>query len=120
MKLAGANAIDHAQLLPLLRKEFPTDEGPPGRPKQNSDQLQVDAGYDSEAVRKLLRSFRVEPFMRRRGTPHGSGPGELQGAVERTIGQAKHLRRLRVLYNRTKELIEAWIPLATAVINYRL
>lgn len=120
VKVAGANASDHTQILPLVREEFPKVGGKPGRPKQAPDRLYADAGYDSESTRNVLRSLGIEPFIRKRGTPHGSGLGKVRWVVERTIGWVKGLRRLRVRYDRKAEAIEAWNTLAMAVINYRL
>ena len=120
VKVAGANAGDRTQILPLVKEEFPRVGGKPGRPKQAPDRLYADAGYDSETTRNVLRSLGITPFIRKRGTPHGSGLGKVRWVVERTIGWVKGLRRLRVRYDRSDEAIEGWNALAMAVINYRL
>jgi transposase len=120
VKVAGANASDHTQILPLVREEFPRVGGQPGRPRTKPKRLYADAGYDSEPTRNVLRCLGIEPFIRKRGAPHGSGLGTVRWVVERTIGWVKGLRRLRVRYDRRDEAIEAWNTLAMAVVNFRL
>ena len=122
VKVAGANASDHTQIAaageggvpPRRRQTGPAEAG------QAPDRLYADAGYDSETTRNALRSPGIEPFVRKRGAPHGSGLGKVRWVMERTIGWVKGLRRLRVRYDRRDEAIEGWNALATAVINYRL
>ncbi|QDT16751.1 hypothetical protein [Alienimonas californiensis] len=118
VKVAGANASDHTQILPLVREEFPRVGGKPGRPKQARTGCTPTPA--TTAKRNMLRCLGVEPLIRKRGTPHGSGLGRGCWVVERTIGWPKSLWRLRVRYDRREEAIEAWNTLAMAVVNYRL
>ena len=120
IRIDGANASDHTQILPLVALEFPKVTGRPGRPREKPEELYADAGYDSEAARALLRCLGIEPHIRRRGAVHGSGLGKVRWVVERTIAWVKGLRRLRVRYDRHADLIEAWKSLAMSVINFRL
>lgn len=120
VRVAGANASDHSQVLTLVREEYPRVGGRPGRPRENPERLYADAGYDSEGTRNVLRCLGVEPHIRKRGTPHGSGLGKVRWVVERTVSWVKGLRRLRVRYDRRGDVVDAWATLAMAVINYRI
>jgi transposase len=119
IRTAGANASDHAQLLPVLMA-FPRVGGKRGRPKELPDELYADRGYDSEAARLLLRWLGVEPHIARRGEPHGSGLGKVRWVVERTISWVKGLRRMRVRYDRLGVIRDAFATLAAAVVCFRI
>jgi transposase len=119
IRTAGANASDHAQIIPLVL-DFPQVGGKPGRPKEMPDELYADRGYDSDATRALLAWLGVEPHIARRKAPHGSGLGKVRWVVERTISWIKGLRRMRVRYDRLAVTQEAWNTLAASVICFRL
>lgn len=119
IRTAGANASDHAQLLPVLMA-FPRVGGKRGRPKELPDELYADRGYDSEAARLLLRWLGVEPHIAKRGEPHGSGLGTVRWVVERTISWVKGLRRMRVRYDRLGVIRDAFATLAACVICFRI
>ena len=120
IRIEGAQASDHTQLLPLVAQEFPKVTGAPGRPREKPEELYADAGYDSDAARSLLRGLGIEPHIRRRGATHGSGLGKIRWVVERTIAWVKGLRRMRVRYDRNGDIIEGWKSLTLSVINFRL
>jgi|SRR4051812_32166586 transposase len=119
IQIAGANASDHRQLLPLVA-DFPEVGGKPGRPPQLPDELYGDRGFGSKGADAILRWLGIEPFLARPGQPHGSGLGKVRWVVERTISWLKGLRRLRVRYDRLAEVQEAWTTLAASVICFRL
>jgi transposase len=119
IRTAGANASDHRQILPIVL-DFPRVKGTPGRPKELPDDLYADRGFDSEATRALLRWPGIEPHIAKRGTPHGSGLGQIRWVVERTISWLKGLRRLRVRYDRLGVIMDAWATLAACVICFRI
>jgi transposase len=119
IRTAAANASDHKQIIPVVL-DFPKVKGKPGRPKEMPDELYADRGYDGDATRWLLRWLGVEPFIARRGAPHGSGLGKVRWVVERTISWLKGLRRMRVRYDRLAVVQEAWNTLAASVICFRL
>lgn len=116
---ASANTSDH-QLLLSTTVAFPRVGGKPGRPKAHPDKLYADAGYDSEAARCILRFLGIEPFIRKRQSPHGSHIGRIRWVVERTISWIKGLRRLRVRYDRKAIIIDAWTTMAAAVICFQM
>ncbi len=57
----------------------------------------ADRGYDTERHRALCRSFGVEPRIRRRGRPRGSGLGGRRWPVERTLAWLLENRRLSLV-----------------------
>jgi len=119
IRTAGANASDHAQIIPLLL-DFPKVKGKPGRPKELPDALYTDRGFDSDATRWLLAWLGIEPHLAKRKAAHGSGLGEVRWVVERTISWLKGLRRLRIRYDRLAVIQDAWDTLAACVIRIRL
>jgi transposase len=119
IKTAGANASDHTQVIPLVL-DFPAVGGKPGRPKALPGELYADRGYDSEATRWLLRWLGIEPHIAKRKTPHGSGLGKVRWVVERTIGWLKGLRRMRVRYDRSRVIQDAFTTLAASVICFNI
>ena len=116
---AGANASDHNQILPVVM-DFPHVGGTPGRPKEHPDNLYADRGYDSNPARVILSWLGIKPFIARRLTEHGSGLGKVRWVVERTISWIKGLRRMRVRYDRSGTIIDAWTTLAATVVCFRI
>ena len=119
IRTAGANASDHRQILPVVL-DYPRVGGKPGRPKELPDELYADRGYDSEATRWILAWLGIEHHIAKRNTPHGSGLGKVRWVVERTISWLKGLRRMRVRYDRSAVVQEAWNTLAASVICFRI
>jgi transposase len=119
IRTAGANASDHTQIMPVVL-DFPKVGGKPGRPKARPDALYADRGYDCDATRWLLAWLGIAPHIARRKAAHGSGLGKVRWVVERTIGWLKGLRRLRVRYDRSGVIQDAWTTLAASVICFRL
>jgi transposase len=119
IRTAGANASDQKQVIPLVLA-FPKVGGKPGRPKETPDELYADRGYDSDSTRWLLAWMGIEPHIARRRTEHGSGLGKVRWVVERTISWLKGLRRMRVRYDRSGIVQEAWNTLAASVICFRI
>lgn len=119
IRQAKANASDQTQILPVVL-DFPHVGGKAGRPKQHPDVVVADRGYDDDSTRLLLSWLGIESLIGRRGTPHGSGLGRVRWVVERTISWLKGLRRLRVRYDRSRVIQDAWNTLAAAVICFRI
>jgi transposase len=116
--VAGSNASDKKQLLPIVQEQFPEIGGRSGRPRTKPQVAVADAGYDSEPTRNALRSEGIEPLIRKAGTKHGSGLGQVRWVVERTISWLKGLRRLRIRYDRSVAILCAFVALAMAIINF--
>lgn len=119
VRSAGANASDHTQIVPAI-VETPRVGGTPGRPKEWPAEVYADRGYDSEVTRMILRWLGIEPFIAKRGETHGSGLGRVRWVVERTISWLKGLRRMRVRYDRSAVIRDAWTSLAASVICFRI
>lgn len=116
---AAANTSDHRQILSTVAA-FPAVGGKPVRPKELPDTLYADAGYDSEPTRCILRFLGIEPRIRRRSSPHGSHLGRIRWVVKRTISWIKGLRRLRIRYDRSDTILDAWTTMAAAVICFQM
>ena len=116
--LTGANANDVTQLLPLVTA-IPAIRGMVGRPRRRPTALLADRGYDSTAHRQALRTLGIRPVIARRKTAHGSGLGSQRWVVERTLSWLRQHRRLRIRYERTAEIHEAFLSLACSLICLR-
>lgn len=116
---APANARDYKLILPVV-EDFPEIGGKPGRPRNHPAMIYADRGYDSEAIRQSLRSQVITPVIARRGIDRGSSLGRIRWVVERTISWFKGLRRLRIRYDRSDDVQDAWNRLAASVLCYRI
>jgi transposase len=119
IRTAPANASDHTQILPAVA-EFPEISGAPGRPRTKPDVVYGDRGYDSQATRAALREQHITPRIAQRGKEHGSGLGKIRWVVERTIHWFKGFRRIRIRYDRTRVVQNAWNALAASAICFRI
>jgi transposase len=72
----------------------------------------ADRGYDTERHRALCRSFGVEPRIRRRGRPRGSGLGGRRWPVERTLAWLLENRRLSLRYDRRGFIVQSLLQSA--------
>lgn len=119
IQAAPSNKSDHLELLPAVEK-IPVVGGQPGRPKTHPDKLYADAGYDSEPRREILRFLGIEPHIRYKNEEHGSHLGKVRWVVERTISWIKGLRRMRVRYDRSGTIVDAFATLAAAMICFQM
>jgi len=74
IQLTGANRNDSQQALALV-EAIPPLQGKQGRPRHRPDCIVGDRGYDAEAIRQGLRARHIVPWLAKRNTEHGSGPG---------------------------------------------
>jgi transposase len=116
--LTGGNRNDVTQLLPLIDGVGPVT-GKPGRPRQRSERVLADRGYDHDKYRRELRRRGVKPVIAKRGADHGTGLGRERWVVERTFAWLHNLRRLRIRYERRSEIHLAFMLLGCAVICQR-
>lgn len=72
----------------------------------------ADKGYDAEQHRLLCRTFGVEPFIHKRGRPHGSGLGHHRWPVERTLSWLLENKRLALRYDRCGFIIQSLLHAA--------
>jgi transposase len=67
----------------------------------------TDKGYDAEPHRALCRAFDVEPFIHKRGLPHGSGLGKHRWPVERSLSWLLENKRLGLRYDRCGFIVQS-------------
>jgi transposase len=116
--VTGANAHDVTQLLPLV-DDLPPIAGQLGRPRQRPLRILGDRAYDSRRHRAALRMRGIEPQLACRGQEHGSGLGIYRWVVERTLSWMHQFRRLRVRYERSAAIHEAFLTLGCIIICWR-
>jgi transposase len=119
IRTAPANASDRTQIQPAVA-EFPEISGALGRPRTKPDVVYGDRGYDSQATRAALREQHITRRIAQRGKEHGSGLGKIRWVVERTIHWFKGFRRIRIRYDRTRVVQNAWNALAASAICFRI
>jgi transposase len=119
MQSAPANMSDHRQLLSTVAK-FPQITGRRGRPRSMPTAVFADAGYDSDSARAILSLLNVTPLIRRKKTPHGSRLGQVRWVVERSFSWLFGLRRMRIRYDRTATIINAWMNLSLAAVCFQV
>lgn len=74
--------------------------------------LYGDRAYASRAHETLLRGIGLTPVFARKGHPHGSGLGRHRYVVERTIAAVHQNRRLKIRYDRRRDIHQAFLTLA--------
>ena len=119
IRLTGANRNDVTQLLPLI-DAIPPIRGAAGAPLTRPPEVLADRGYDSDSHRTRLSGKGIRPTIARRGTGHGSGLGVFRWVIERTLSWLHQARRLRVRYDRTAAIHEAFVKLRCAMICFSL
>lgn len=115
-----ANQRDEQRVEPLL-DAVPAIQGPRGRPRRKPALLQGDAGYGFAKVFAALRRRRIVAQLARRREngavfPHGSGLGRTRYVVERTLAWFGNFRRLKLCYERTHRMLQAFHELAACLI----
>jgi transposase len=115
VSVTAANRNDVMEIIPLT-VNIPPIKGRRGHPRQRPDSLQGDRGYDSEDARGILAWLGIEPILAKRNTGHGSGLGVTRWVVERTISWFHSFRRLRIRWDRRKDIHEAFLKIAACLI----
>ncbi len=118
LQLAPANLHDVRTLLPLV-VNIPAVAGKRGRPKQKPDALVADKAFDCEDLRWLLRWLGIEPILPAKGEEE-HGLGVLRWFVERTLSWLHQFRRLRIRWDRSPDIHQAFMSLAATVICFRI
>jgi len=117
VRLTVANRNDSQEALALV-DAIPPLQGEHGRPRQRSDCVLGDRGYDATAIRRGLRARHILPRLAMRRTAHGSGLGRWRWVVERTFAWLNQFRRLRVRYDKRAD-IHAFLSLGCALICWQ-
>lgn len=74
--------------------------------------LYADAGYDSAFNREVCRRQGVDPRIRRRGDPHGSGFGTVRHIVENAISWLLSNKRLDRRHDRSILIVQSLLTFA--------
>lgn len=119
MLLLPANAHDSPQTLPLV-DAIPAVAGRVGRPRRRPDALFADRGFHNRHHRRSLARRSIHAFIAPKHTGHGSGLGRHRWVVERTFSWLHQFRRLRMRFDRTAAIHEAFLRLGCAVICFRV
>lgn len=119
LSLTAAHRHDVTQLIPLV-DGIPAVAGKPGHPRRRPDSVYADRAYDSEAHRDELRQRGIAPHLAQRHTEHGSGLGIYRWVSERTLGWLHGFRRLRIRFDRRRDIHQAFMTLAESLICFRL
>lgn len=100
--------------------------GKPGPPRTRFGRVAGDKAYDSDSIRKDLRSRGSEPVIPHRKRPDGSYPPSAAGfdkgvyrrrnVVERLINRLKEFRRIATRYDKLLESFKAFILLGFIMI----
>lgn len=113
--VSGAHQADVTQVLALVDR-IPAVAGRVGRPRRRPDCVQGDRAYDSQAHRRALQKRGIQPVLARRRQAHGSGLGRSRWVVERTLAWLHQFRRLRVRFERRKDIHEALLDIGCILI----
>jgi transposase len=112
----GANVHDSQQAIPLI-DAIPPIKQPRGGRRRRPDQAFGDKAYDAEEkVRQALRERRIEPFIAKRNTEHGSGLGKHRCVIEGVFAWLFQQRRLRVRYEKRADIHHAFLIIGCLLI----
>jgi transposase len=114
----AANRHDGSVLLPLVL-DIPAIGGKPGRPKRKPAAVVADKAFDDGALRTLLRWLGITPLIPRRGDD-SRGLGAARWFIERTISWFHQFRRLRIRWERSQSMHQAFLSIAATIICFRI
>src|SRR5207247_4523728 len=117
--LTGGNRNDITQMIPLV-DAIPPIRGRRGRPRRRPRKLYGDRAYHSREGRRELRRRRIQAKIAAPKTPHGSGLGKQRWVVERTIAWLHQYRQLRIRYERSDDIHEAFLTIGCSLICLKL
>ena len=118
MPTTGGNVNDVGKTLDLV-DGIPPGAGRPGQPRHRPDALLADKGYDSNPLRHELARRRIVPIISYRGTKGVKGLGKLRYVAEQTLALLHQFKRLAVRFEPHRDLHEALVCLACALICRR-
>jgi transposase len=117
--LTGESRHAVPQLLPLIHSA-PSVCDKAGYPKKHPRSINADRDlWLRTPSPRTAAPWGSSPDLAERNTPHGSGLGVYRWAVERTISWLHQFRRLRVRFERRKEIHKALMALAESLICFR-
>lgn len=112
----GANVHDSQQAIPLI-DAIPPIKRPGGGRQRRPDKAFADRAYDAEdKIRQAFRDRRIEPFIAKRGTEHGSGLGKHRCVIEGVFFWLFIQRRLRLRYEKRDDIHTAFLVIGCLLI----
>lgn len=115
--MTPANVHDSRQLTSLI-DAIPAVRGRVGAPKRRPAAACADKAYDSRQLRDELRTRNIFPEIPRRGR-EDDPLGLFRWPVERTLAWYHQFRRLKLCFEKTHDMHQAFLNLATCFITYR-
>ena len=115
--LTGANAHDTTVFEKLIDGIRPVRR-PRGRPRKRPAKLHADKAYDIPRCRAALTKRRIKVRIARKGIDSSEKLGRHRWVVERTLAWLGHYRRLRVRYEKRKDIHEAFLQIGCALITW--
>lgn len=92
---------------------------PRGRPRRRPEKLHADKAYDIPRCRKALTRRRIKVRIARKGVDSSERLGRHRWVVERTLAWLSAYRRLKIRYERRRDIHEAFLQLGCALITWR-
>jgi IS5 family transposase len=117
--ISASNVNDCKMLEEAIDAVPPIYNGRPGRPRQRPSKLHADKGYDFDFCRTALRVRGIIQRIARRGVESSERLGRHRWVVERTLAWLNQFRRLKVRYERRKDIHLAFLLLGCAMICMR-
>jgi len=116
VRITPANVPDGRMLVQML-DSIPAIAGPRGRPRFRPDILQGDHAYGWQDNIAAVRARHVRSQLGRPcDTAHDSGLGKTRYVVERTLAWIGHRRRLKICYEKTGWIFQAFHDLTLCLI----
>jgi transposase len=113
--LTASNVTDVATLMTMVDRIAPV-RGRPGRPRRRPTKLHADLGYSSASNRRGLRSRGIVPRIARKGIESREHLGRYRWVAERELAWLHRFRRLLIRHERTSDIHEALLTLASILI----
>lgn len=98
---------------------IPSVRGRHGRPRKRPGKLHADKAYSSAKLRGFLRERNITPRIARLGIELNATLGKHRWVVERTSAWLNQNRRLRIRYERRKDIHDALLTLGCILICTR-
>jgi transposase len=107
LRLTGANRNESLEAMSLV-DDIPPIRGKHGRPRRKPKALYGDRQYGTPRNREGLKARRIDNYLARQRTPHGSGLGKVRWVVERTLAWVGQARRLKIRYDKLPSIHRAF------------
>lgn len=117
-RLTAANAHESTIFEELIDAIGPIRR-PRGRPRRRPEKLHADKAYDIPRCRRALTRRRIKVRIARKGVDSSERLGRHRWVVERTLAWLSCFRRLKVRYERRRDIHEAFLQLGCALITWQ-